>query len=491
MDTPAPSTAQAGFDQRWLILSVTTIGTFMSILDSTIVNVALPGILRDFHADLSEGQLIISVYLLSLAVVIPVSGFCADRFGIKRMFMLTLIAFTIGSALCGLAWNTPSLVFFRVVQGIGGGMLQPLSLAIVYTVIKPLERGRFMVVLGLPSLLAPLIGPTLGGFLSDYASWRVIFLINLPIGLLNLVLAQKLLKESPRRAGARMDYLGLALSLIAFPALLLGFTEGEQRSWGSPLVVGLLTTGLVALVALLVVEYRREEALLRIRLLKNKFFALGMGLQFVMQFSLFGLQFLFPLLYQTGYGLSAARTGLLLLPAGIVTFLVMNVAGRTYNRVGPRVLAVSGGLVLLVLTLLLSRISPSTGIGVVAALIAVRGLALGLAMMPIQTAMFNAVPHEYITRATALGNTGFRIFASASTAALTTILAISLRWHGAPEGSSIVQGTAPMPLVFRAFDDAFLFLTLLAVIGVALAFLLRDPVLEEKKRGDAEAKAAR
>ncbi|MFN8557544.1 MAG: MFS transporter, partial [Dehalococcoidia bacterium] len=193
----------SGFDRRWLALGVTTIGSFMSILDSTIVNVALPSVLRDFNAGLARGQLVLTVYLLALAVVIPLSGFLADRIGIKRLYMVTLVFFTAGSALCGLAWNLPSLIGFRALQGLGGGMLQPLGMALVFTMITPMERGYFMGLLGLPMLLAPLLGPTLGGYLSEYVSWRMIFLINLPIGVINFVLAWVLLKERPRRTEAR------------------------------------------------------------------------------------------------------------------------------------------------------------------------------------------------------------------------------------------------------------------------------------------------
>jgi len=203
MATGSLSERIAQLDRRWLALSVTTIGSFMSILDSTIVNIALPSLLRDFNTDLRSGQLVLTIYLLALAVVIPLSGFLADRVGMKRLYIITLICFTAGSALCGLAWDLPSLVVFRALQGLGGGMLQPLGMAIVFSMITPLERGRFMGLLGLPMLLAPIMGPTLGGYLVQYASWRWIFLINLPIGLLNLGLAIWLLKGvrgAPRRA---------------------------------------------------------------------------------------------------------------------------------------------------------------------------------------------------------------------------------------------------------------------------------------------------
>jgi EmrB/QacA subfamily drug resistance transporter len=465
-------------DPRWLALSVTTIGSFMSILDSTIVNIALPSILRDFHADIRQGQLVLTIYLLALAVVIPLSGFLADRVGMKRLYMITLVCFTAGSLLCGLAWNLPSLIFFRALQGLGGGLLQPLGMAIVFTMITPLERGRFMGMLGLPMLLAPIMGPTLGGYLVEYASWRTIFLINLPIGLINLALAFWLLKETKRRPEARLDIPGFVLALFAFPPLLLGLSEGEDRGWTSPLVLTLLGVGLVSLIAFIRVELRQREPLLQLRLFEKPIFRLGMILNFVTQFSLFGMQFVLPLMLQQVHRLGAATTGLILFPGGIATFLAMNFSGRVYNRVGPRPLAISGLVVLLGTTAALSRATPGTSLVLIGGLASLRGIAMGLCNMPVQTAAFNTVAREQMTRATAITNVMFRIYGAISTAALTTVLLVSLRANGAPEGSTITDPNTPVAFLSLAFDTAFMLMAAMTAIGIILAFFLRDEVLD-------------
>lgn len=224
-----------------------------------------------------------------------------------------------------------------------------------------------MALAGLPMSLAPMLGPTIGGVLVDYISWRAIFLINIPVGVANLVLATLLLKESHKRPDLSLDRPGLLLTVIAFPAVLFGLGEGEASGWTSPLVLSLLATGIVAVSLLVVVEIRSENPLLPMRLFRYPMFGLGMTLQEVMQFSLFGMGFLIPLLLQAGFGLSAAQTGLLLLPSGIITFIAMNTGGRLYNRVGPRPLVLSGMTVLLVITLLLSRTTAATAVGVVGA----------------------------------------------------------------------------------------------------------------------------
>jgi EmrB/QacA subfamily drug resistance transporter len=467
----------AGFDPRWLVLGVTTIGSFMSILDSTIVNVALPDVLRDFHADLASGQFVLTAYLLSLAIVVPLSGFLGDRFGLKSIYLVTLVCFTAGSALCGLAWNLPSLVAFRTVQGLGGGMLQPVGMAIVYSLITPLERGRFMTILGLPMLLAPLLGPTVGGYLAQYVSWRMIFLINLPIGAINVVLAWRLLHHGSRRMEARFDRAGFGLSLLAFPALLLALSLGVDVGWNA-LLVGAALVGVVALVMFVVVELRKHDPLLQLRLFVSPIFSLAMGLNFVMQFALFGIQFLLPLYLQQARGLGAAATGLILLPSGVTSFIFMNVGGRLYNRLGPRPLTLSGLVVMVVATALLSRVTATTSLVLITVLASMRGVAMGLCMMPVQTAAYNTVPTKWMGRATSLTNVLFRIYGSASTAALTAVLIISLRLRGAPAGATVTSGTAPAGLLAGAFDDGFLAMAILSLIGIVPALFLRDRAVE-------------
>jgi EmrB/QacA subfamily drug resistance transporter len=470
------------FDRRWITLGVTTIGSFMSILDATVVNIALPSILRDFHANLDSGQLVLTVYLLALAIVIPAIGFLADRIGMKRLYMLTLAGFTASSALCGLSWNLPSLIGFRATQGLAGGMLQPLGIAIVFTIITPLERGRFMVMLGLPQLLAPILGPTVGGYIVQYFSWRLIFFINLPLGLINLFLARKLLKETEVRPEARLDLRGFILAALAFPGIILGLSEGSERGWSSPIVLVLLVVGVLALIAFIRVELKVPEPLLHLRLFSDPTFSLAMVILFIANISLFGVQYLLPLFLQQAHGIGAAKTGLVLFPSGIASFLAMNIGGRLYNRVGPRPLAITGLVTMLLGTLALSRINASSSLLLISGLASIRGIALGLCFIPVQTAAYNTVVQKEMAHATALTQVFFRIYGSASTAILTTLLIVALALHGAPKGASITGGTVPLGELVKSFSDAFIFMSVLALVGVFLSLFLHDRVIE-KARG--------
>jgi DHA2 family multidrug resistance protein len=479
MATGSASLSSSRLDPRWLPLTVTTVGSFMSILDSTIVNIALPSILKDFGASLESGQLVITSYLMALAVVIPLSGFLGERVGMKRLYMVTLAFFTIGSALCGLAWNVQSLILFRVVQGLGGGMLQPLGMAIVFTMITPLERPHFMALLGIPALLAPMLGPTVGGYLVEYSSWRMVFLINVPIGVLNIAFAYILLKETPIRAGAQFDVRGFALAALAFPLLLLGLSTAAEQGWDSPLPLAVLLAGSIALAGFIRVELRHDDPMLRLRLFADPMFRLAIFVQWIGFFSLFGLNFLMPLFLQRAHGLGAAEAGRVLLPMGIVAFITMNTAGRMYQRVGPRPLVMSGLFVLAATTWLWSRIDENTGVVAIMFVVAGRGLGLGLFAQTVQIVAYNTVPEGQIPRATSLVNVGQRIDGALSTAVLTTVLVASLHWQGSPAGTSIADGTAPVPFMVQAFKDAFLVMTGLSVVGVVLGYFLRDRVLAE------------
>lgn len=510
----ATAERQPGFDERWLILGVTTIGSFLSLFSQTTVNIGLAKILTTFNVDIQEGQWVLTSYMIALSVVIPVSGFLAEKVGMKRLYIITLALFVVGSILCSLAWSLPSLIAFRVLQGLGGGMLQPLGMAIVYSVLTPLERPRFMAILGLPTLCAPLLGPSLGGYLVEYVSWRGLFTINVPIGIAGLVLAVLLLHETTLRRSARLDLPGFVLSSIAFPAMLLGFTFGSRDGWGALSAELFLTLGFVTLGAWIAVELAQNDPMLDLRLFANPVFSLCVVLNFVIQLALFGTQLLLPLFLQSAQGLGALEAGLLLMPQGFSSFVSMLIAGRLYNRLGPRPLVLFGMGLMAITTWQLSHLSVGTPYATITWLAMARGFAMGFCFMPVQTAAYNTVPQPKMARATALSNGLMRIFGSFSTAFLSTVLHARSVFHyqvlaatatsdrpsvqalstvlqpelmaagiTSPDAqqrilTGLVNNYTTQSGLIMAFDDAFLLLTVVSLIALPLALFLRDPVLE-------------
>ena len=479
------------FDPRWIPLIVTTIGTFMSILDSNIINIALPNILQNFNTNLSNGELVITSYVMALAIVIPLSGFLGERAGMKRLYIITIALFTIGSALCGLAWNIESLVVFRAMQGLGGGMLQPLGMAIVFTMITPLERPKFIALLGIPNLLAPLLGPSLGGYIVQYSSWRWVFLINVPIGILNVVLAFRLLKETALKRESKLDVRGFVLASLAFPALLLAMSRGSDVGWSSPAVLGLFAIGTCALIAFVYVELHHHDPMLRLNLFAIPMFRISLFVQWIGIFSLFGLNVVIPLFLQRVQGMGAAEAGRILLPMGFVAFITMNISGRLYNRLGPRPIILTGLTSMAIVTFLWTFVDQSTGTLPLLLLVSGRGLSLGCFGQIVQVAAFNTVRDGQMPRATALVNVCQRITTAFSTAVLTSVLVIGLTYTNAPSGTSIAAGTAPIGAMVSTFKWAFYVMTALSVVGMVLALKLRDEVQEDERQRELDLKEHR
>src|SRR6266849_4817759 len=250
---------------QWQVLICAVVGTFMVMLDQTVVNIALPKITTVFGVGVHETQLVITSYMLALAVIMPATGYLADTFGTKRLYMITMALFTGGSLLCGLAWNNTSLVVFRIIQGLGGGMMMPLGMTMLFKAVPINERNTIMGFFGLPLMLAPVLGPTLGGYLVEYIDWRVIFTLNVPIGVLGLFMGATMLRETAHVPGLKFDLRGFVLSAVGFSALLLGLSDVAADGWTSSGVLIKFFIGGAALVAWAVVELTDEHPLLELR----------------------------------------------------------------------------------------------------------------------------------------------------------------------------------------------------------------------------------
>jgi MFS family permease len=397
--TSAQSSQPEGLDRETLIVAgVVLLGAIMSILDTTVVNVAIDHLAVAFHSSLTTIQWVITGYTLALAAVIPVTGWAADRFGTKRIYMWSLVLFTIGSVLSGLAWSAGSLIFFRVLQGIGGGMIMPAVMTIMTKKAGPHRMGRVMGVLGVPMLLAPILGPILGGWLVDSASWRWIFFINVPIGIVAFTLAMIVLESDQPQPAHRLDWLGMLLLSPGLAVFIFGLAESSTFGFGSVRSWGPTVAGVVLIAAWFIHTWRTPNPLIELRTFAHTRAGAAAGTFLLFAISVFGTMLLVPLYYQAVRGASALQAGLLMAPGGLGAMLLMPLAGRLTDRYGPTWLPANF----------------------------VQGLGMGLAMMPNMTAAMQAVPPAAIARTSTAMNIIRQAGASIGTAVLSVILASAI-----------------------------------------------------------------
>ena len=408
----------------WVVAAVVVVGVIMSILDTTIVNVALETLSRELDAPLNTIQWVATGYLLALATVIPLTGWMTERFGSKRIWMISVTLFGIGSALCGLAWSAESLIVFRVLQGFGGGMIMPVGMALLAQTAGPSRVGRVMSVIGVPMLLGPILGPVLGGVIVDSVSWRWIFYVNVPIACFALVLAAKLLQSDAGRADAgRLDWQGLVLLSPGLGLFVFGLSESESHGgFGDPVVWGPIVAG-VALVALFARHsLRASRPLIDVRLFRVRTFSAAASTTFLVGAALFGAMIILPLYYQVARGESALTAGLLMAPQGLGAAMAMPLAGRLTDTLGGGRVAVVGLAVLTLGTIPFAFLEADSSYTVLALLLVVRGLGIGASMMPAMAAAYATLEREQVPRATSSLNALQRIGGSIGTAVLAVVL---------------------------------------------------------------------
>jgi EmrB/QacA subfamily drug resistance transporter len=417
---------------------VVVIGAVMSIIDTSIVNVALEALSHDLHAPLSTIQWVASGYLLALAAVIPLTGWAAEHYGPRRVWMATVAGFVATSALCGFAWSAESLIGFRVLQGLAGGMIMPIGMITLAQTAGPQRIGRVMGIVGVPMLLGPVLGPVLGGILVTHLSWRWIFFVNLPIGIVGLVLAARLLpatRAEGREAGGagRLDWRGLLMLSPGVALVVFGLSEVSTHgsvSFGRLLPV---LAGGALLVAFVVRAWRTPAPIVDVRLFEKRGFAAAGATVFLVGAALFGSLLLLPLYFQIGRGLSPLDAGLLMAPQGLGAALGMNRAGRLTDRVGGGPVAVAGLLGLMLGTLAFTQVRADTPYWLLEVSLFARGIGLGFAMMPAMAAAYATLERWQVPRATPMLNVVQRVGGSLGTAVLAVVLQRQLAGAQTPD----------------------------------------------------------
>ena len=419
----------------WIIALTVMLATFMEVLDTSVANVALPHIAGSLSSTVDEATWVLTSYLVSNAIVLPLSGWFSSLIGRKRFYMICVALFTISSMLCGLAPTLPILILCRILQGIGGGALQPISQAILVESFPRHKQGMAMAVYGMGVVVAPVIGPTLGGWITDNYSWRWIFLINIPVGALSLTLTSLLIWDPVylvRKAwrGLKVDYLGLGMLSLGLASLEILLDDGQKNDWfSSNFIVTAAVLAVVALVGVVLWELRQKEPVVDFRMLQNRNFMLSTATMFLLGFVLYASTMLLPVFLQTLLGYSAMRSGLVLSPGGLVLALSMPLVGFLLSKVAPRWLVIFGlsvsafGLFRMAgfdldvdyRTAMMARVVQSAG--------------LGFLFVPTNTMAFATVAREKMGSATGLINLARNIGGSSGIAIVTTILARRTQFH--------------------------------------------------------------
>jgi DHA2 family multidrug resistance protein len=470
IERPAAARSPHGRDDltryRWVAMGVVLVGTFMVILDTSIVNVALPQIGVDFHS-IANVEWIVTAYLLALGLAQPPTGWLTDRFGKRAVFCGCVITFTVGSLLCAVAPNLGALVAFRVLQGVGGGGLPPVGLAIIYELFPADRRGTALGIWGIAAMAAPAVGPVLGGWLVTAVSWRVLFLINVPIGVVGVVLSVRLLRDVVPRRHRPLDWQGLLLATGGLAALLLGFSEAPTWTWGSPTTIACLVGGAVLTAGWVIRGLRVRMPLVDMGMFRQPVFSLCMVVLLLLTMAQYGRLVFIPLELESLRHFSALRVGVLLVPTALGAAATMPIGGRLADRIGPRLPTTLGVACIGVSTWMLSRLTLHTSELAVAGYLAVGGIGLGLSMMPTTVAALLTLPNRMAAEASSLRTLSRQVSGSLGVAVLSTVIATRLAGIPRPPTApaDIATGQSAYNVVF-AIAASSCVLALIASIGL-------------------------
>jgi DHA2 family multidrug resistance protein len=463
-NTPKPQRAAAlsaaGWKPHhnpWAVALTVTLATFMEVLDTSIANVALPHIAGSLGASSEEATWVLTSYLVSSAVVLPISGWLSDRFGRKRFYMTCVAIFTVCSLLCGIAPTLPLLILARILQGAGGGGLAPSEQAILADTFPVEKRGQAFAVYGMAVVVAPAIGPTLGGWITDNFNWHWIFFINLPIGLLSLYLSNRMVEDPPalklrkeQSKHLKVDFMGLGLVALGVGCLEFTLDKGQEKDWfGDPMILSFAILAAATLIFFAFWEWNHSDPIVDLKLLKNRNFGTAVFLQLILGMVLFGSTVLIPQYLQGLLNYTAERAGMVLSPAGFVMMLMMFVAGRSLGKFDPRVMVCLGYLVTAVGLFNLTRLDLNAAYGTVTLWRMFQVVGLPFIFIPISTLNYVGVPTNKMNQISSLSNFARNLGGSAGTALLTTFLARNAQVNQVTLAANVTSNSVP----YRIYMD--------------------------------------
>ena len=426
---------------RWWVLGNVMIGTFMAVLDATIVNVGLPKIMASFGVSIDKIEWVLTAYMLAMAVMLPASGWFADRFGHKRMYFFGLFLFTFGSMMCGMSGNEDMLIFSRVIQGLGAGSLMPIGMAIITREFPPEQRGTALGFWAISAAASVSFGPLIGGYLVDNFSWKLMFDVNVPVGIIGMIVTMIIQQEYVNNRVGKFDLLGFLSVSIFLPVLLYALSEGNAATnsggWHAPFILICFAISAIAFTVFIITELTVEKPLVDLKLLKNYNFAISNLVMFIFGIGMFGSTFLLPLFLQNSLGYTAIQAEAVFLPIGFIQGAASPIAGRFADKFNAKVPVILG-IVLLALSFYLNSLfSRLTEHNYIMTSLYIRGLAMGIIFTPLSAISLLEIPRHKMAQASGLFNVIRQLGGSFGVAILATLLTSRTKYHSTIYGEAL------------------------------------------------------
>jgi EmrB/QacA subfamily drug resistance transporter len=460
---------------KWMVVVAVLLGSFTMILNNSMLNPAVPQLMTVFAKDAVATGWVITIFMVTMGMTVPITGYLGDRFGKKKLYIMGLIIFILGSILGSLSWNLSSLIVFRGLQGVGGGIMMPLSMALIFEAFPRKERGLATGVWGISAMMAPTIGPTFGGFILETMSWKYLFLVNVPFGLIGLWFALRYLPKTVPNPKVTFDRYGFVTITFGVGAVLYALGRMSELSHlTQPLNLMLVAVGLLLLYVFVQIERKEEQPLLDLALFRVPAYTFSMLIASVSSIGLFAGIFLIPLLIQQVYNLGPIMTGLVFLPSALLTGIFMSVGGRILDQKGATGVISSGLIIVTIGTLPLGFLSIETSLVFIFIWMAVRGIGMGLSSMPSTTTGMNAIPSHLISRGSAMNNV-IRQMSSALGIVFVSIYYEVRRGQLAATMNSLEEAS------IQAINEAFIVITVLTALTIPIAFYLEKAARQDEK----------
>lgn len=471
------------------MLAVMLIGAFVGILNETLLATALPSIMNDLGVTENKVQWLTTAFLLTNGIMIPISAFLIETFSTRKLFLTAFSIFGIGTFISSIAHTFPLLLVGRVVQATGSGIMLPLMMTVILTVIPKERRGTAMGTAGIVISFGPAIGPTLSGWILEHYSWRALFYVVLPIVILTIILAYFAVKNVTKISKPKIDIISILLSSFGFGGLLYGFsTAGEGGGWSDRTVIISLTVGAIILILFIIRQLKLKTPLLQFKVFKFPTFTLALIITMIVMMSMIGAEMVLPMYMQTLRGFSPLESGLMLLPGAIVMGIMSPITGMLFDKFGARKLAVPGLAIVAITTFVFTNLTTETPFAFLSAIYAIRMLGLAMAMMPVMTAGLNQIPDEWHAHGSAMANTMQQVSGSIGTAILFTILTTSVSNYQPDTAAlaSLSQVEAQQYITTNAslhgYNSAFLFASILSIVGMIIALFIIEKDRNKAKR---------